>query len=320
MPAISAYAPGKIILFGEHAVVYGRPAIAVPVEQVKAHAIVTAEPRNPVGSIHIQALDINLDTWLTNLPADHPLALALHSVIEALGVQQPPAFTLRIKSSIPLAAGLGSGASVTIAIMRAVAAFLGFSLTDEQVSTLAYEVEKLHHGTPSGIDNTVIAYRMPVYYVRNKTLQTLHVAQPFTIVIGNSGITSPTALTVGDLRERWLADQAYYEDLFDQVGQVVQRARQFIEDGETQELGALMDQNHALLQSMQISSPELDHLVQAARAGGALGAKLSGGGRGGNMIALVSSATAAHVAQALEQAGAVQTWITTIRPSHQNRQ
>jgi mevalonate kinase len=313
MPAISAYAPGKIILFGEHAVVYGRPAIAAPVRQVEARAMVLADPRGAAGQVHLQAPDIHLEAELDQLPADHPLAVAIQLALQALEVPRLPACTVRITSTIPVAAGLGSGAAVSVAILRAVSSFLGHPLSDDQVCALAYEVEKVHHGTPSGIDNSVITYARPVYFIRGQPIQMLDVAYPFTIVIGDSGISCPTAVSVGDVRQAWHADPDHFETLFDQVGSLAQAARRLIEGGSPLELGNLMDQNHVLLNQIGVSSPELDRLVEAARLGGALGAKLSGGGRGGNIIALATPESAPEIARALKQAGAVRTIITEIR-------
>ena len=314
MPAFTASAPGKIILFGEHAVVYGKPAIAVPVTEVSARAVVRPDPRGAPGSVHIQAPAVGLDASLTDLPRDHPLAAAVNGVLTTLGVPRPPACSLRITSTIPVASGLGSGAAVSVALIRALSAFLGHPLSDEKVSALAYEVEKLHHGTPSGIDNTVITYARPVYFVRGspgsasepgEAIEALRVTQPFTILIGDTGVSSPTAIAVGDVRRLWQQDPSYYEALFDAAGQIARQARQAIENGRPEDLGKLMDSNHTLLQQMGVSSQELDRLVTAGRDAGALGAKLSGGGRGGNMIALVQPADAAIVARALSNAGAV---------------
>jgi mevalonate kinase len=315
MPAIAASAPGKIILFGEHAVVYGRPAIAVPVEGVSARAVVMAEPLAKPGAIHLIAPDIDLDAYLSDLKIKHPLALAVEKTLATLDIQHPPAFTVRITSTIPLAAGLGSGAAVSVAIIRAVSAFLGQSLSEAQVSGLAYEVEQVYHGTPSGIDNTVIAYKMPVYFRRGQPIEILHVGKPFTIVIGDTGIKFPTAVAVGDVRKAWQANPDYFEALFDSAGEIARTARQAIENGAVSALGLLMYQNHLLLQQMGVSSPELDRLVEAARRAGAVGAKLSGGGRGGNMIALVDPGTAAQVEVGLQNAGAVRTLVTEIRPA-----
>ncbi len=313
MPATSASAPGKVILFGEHAVVYGQPAIAVPVNQVSAKAIITPLIAASPAAIQIEAPAIGLDANLDELSADDPIAVALAGAFAALSVEQPPAFKLRISSTIPVAAGLGSGAAVSVAIIRAVAGFLGRSLADKAVSDIAYEVEKLHHGTPSGIDNIVVTYGKPVYFIKNRQLDTLRVGAPFSLVIGDTGISSPTREAVGDLRTDWQADPKTYDSLFAAVGEVVQQARAAIESGATGALGPLLDANHGHLQAMGVSSPELDVLVAAARASGALGAKLSGGGRGGNMIALVEEPDADTVALALQSAGATNTIVFTVR-------
>jgi mevalonate kinase len=314
MPAISATAPGKIILFGEHTVVYGRPAIAAPVPEVAARAVALANPLAPLGEVRIQAPDIDLEANLADLPVDHPLALAVHNTLSALGIQRPPAFTIRVTSTIPLAAGMGSGAATSIAIIRAVAGFMGINLSDEQVSALAFEVEKVYHGTPSGIDNTVITYRQPIIFRRDQPVEFLRVGAPIMIVIGDTGVKSPTAVAVGDLRQAWKSEPGRYEALFDQVAVIVDSARRLIEGGEPRSLGPLLDLNQRLLQELGVSSPELDHLVETARRTGALGAKLSGGGRGGNMIALVDSESVDRVIASLKDAGALRALVTTIAP------
>jgi mevalonate kinase len=301
-----------VILFGEHAVVYGRPAIAVPVRQVQARAVVSADPRLPSGSVRIQAPAVGVDTFLHDLPEDDPLALAVRSVFTALEINRPSALRLRVTSTIPVAAGLGSGAAVSVAILRALSAFLGRPLPDERVSALAFEVEKLHHGMPSGIDNTVITYARPVYFVRGQPIEVLTPGAPFTLVIGDTGIPSPTSIAVGDLRRLWQAHPERCEPLFDAAGEIARTSRLLLEGGQAEALGPLMDENHKLLVEMGVSCPELDRLVVAARQAGALGAKLSGGGRGGNMIALASPETAPQVAQALEAAGAARIITTRV--------
>ena len=313
MPAFTATAPGKIILFGEHAVVYGQPAIAVPVNQVKARAVVEPNPRWAPGAVRILAADVNLDTCLDDLPLAHPLAAALRLVLAELNVDHCPACTVRISSTIPVASGMGSGASVSVALLRAFSAFLGMPLPDEQVNKLAFEVEKIHHGTPSGIDNTVITYAKPVYFVKTQPIERFAVPEPFTIVIGDTGIFSPTSIAVGDVRRLCQADPERYQNHFSAIGRIVVEARQCIEKTSLEELGMCMQENHALLQQIGVSCPALDQLVNAAVQASAWGAKLSGGGRGGNMIALVSPAHAEAVALALRSAGAVQTIITQVK-------
>ena len=191
--------------------------------------------------------------------------------------------------------------------------FLGHPLPDEKVTALAFEVEKIHHGTPSGIDNTVVTYARPVFFVKSKPIETLQVRRSFTLVIGDTGIASPTAAAVGEVRQAWQMDKAQYEAYFESIGAMTQSARQAIESGSVELLGPLMDANHGVLRKVGVSCDELDSLVVAARRAGALGAKLCGGGRGGNMIALVPPARGEQVAKALRAAGAVRTIMTLIK-------
>lgn len=314
MPAILASAPGKVILFGEHAVVYGRPAIAVPVTQVQVKASIMADPLGPPGRVHIQAPDIQLERDLAELPLDDPIALAVQGVMHALVIGHLPALKLRISSTIPVAAGLGSGAAVSVAILRALSAFLGHPLPDEIVSALAFEVEKKHHGTPSGIDNTVVTYARPIFFTRGQPFEILPPAETITLIIADSGIKSPTHLAVAAVKEAWQADPHHFDALFDDIGQVSQQARQLITEGPVRELGPLMTENHHILQQVGVSSAELDFLVDAALQAGAAGAKLSGGGRGGNMIALATLENAEKISTALTDAGATRVIISRVNP------
>ena len=319
---MKASAPGKIILFGEHAVVYGRPALAIPVTQVHADVEILDSSR---AGIWIQAPDVNLHAELNTLPSDHPLAAVIHNFLFLFRVTPFPNLEIKISSTIPVASGLGSGAAVTVALTRALSSFLARPMPDEEVNAFAYEIEKLHHGTPSGIDNTVVTYAMPVYFVKQfpspfgrgargegNEIETFRVGTPFTIVIGDTGISAPTKESVGDVRKLWEADKPKWEIVFDGVGRIAEEARKNIESGKWQLLGELMDQNHNLLQEMTVSSPELDRLVSAARSAGALGAKLSGGGRGGNMIALVNVNLAESIAKSMLEAGAKHIIITQV--------
>ncbi|HEY4720552.1 MAG TPA: mevalonate kinase [Anaerolineae bacterium] len=305
---ITASAPGKIILFGEHAVVYGRPAIAVPVTQVQA----TATIRPGGHGIVIQAIDTHETIALDRAGPNHPLAAIVRSTLKHLGIFTAD-LSITVRSTIPIASGLGSGAAVSTAIVRALAMWANVALDDATVNTLVYEIEKLHHGTPSGIDNTVIAYNRPVYFIKGQPIQTFTVACPFTVAIGNTGIASPTKIAVGDVRYNWETDRDQYEARFDQIGAVAQEARAAIEAGQTDRLGPLMDRNQELLRAITVSSPELERLIDAAKSAGAAGAKLVGGGRGGNMIALVDESNREAVVAALKDASAISVIVTEVR-------
>jgi mevalonate kinase len=223
-----------------------------------------------------------------------------------------PNLAIKITSTLPVASGLGSGAAVTVALARALAAHLHQPMTDEELNAFAYEIEKLHHGTPSGIDNTVVTYARPVYFVRGQPMETFKVREPFTLVIADTGISAPTKESVGDVRRLWMQDQPRWERVFDKIGDISSAARRAIETGNLNTLGELMNENHALLQTLTVSSPALDRLVETAHTAGARGAKLSGGGRGGNMIALVHADIVEAVSLSLREAGARNTIITSV--------
>lgn len=295
-----AYAPAKIILFGEHAVVYGRPAIAVPVTQLQARASVATG--KPGQGIIIVASD--LGRVLTMDEATSPLQAMVAGTLQYLKLGLDHDLTVTVESTIPIARGLGSGAAVSTAMARALAGYFSRPLTAREVSQLVYEVEKLYHGTPSGIDNTVISYQRAVYFVRDRKPHTFQVGRPLVFLIADTGVESSTATVVNAVRQAREESKDKYEVLFDSVGDVVMRARRAIEKGDLRETGLCMDENHRLLQIMGVSSSHLDSLVQAAKRTGALGAKLSGAGRGGNVIALVTSQACQHVKAALEQEGA----------------
>jgi mevalonate kinase len=304
MPATTVTAPGKIILFGEHSVVYRQPAIAIPVNSLRARVVLSPLIGKPTSTIEIEAREINLFASIKKLPVQHAIRKAINDTISFLGVSSFPSFKIIISSTIPLASGLGSGAAVTVAIIRGVAQFLGHPITDENVNTIAFEIEKIHHGTPSGIDNTVITYQQPVYFVKDQLIERLLIRGRATLIIGDTGVKSSTAKVVGNLRERWVESPEQYENLFNQCGNIASRAKKLLLAGKIVEIGPLMNENHEYLKEMGVSSIGLDNLVTAAIASGAIGAKMSGAGWGGNMIALVEKDNIDTVQKSLLNAGA----------------
>ena len=306
-----AHAPGKVILFGEHAVVYGWPAVAVPVLDVQATAAV--EDALPRSGITIVADDLKRTFNLFDAPRDDPLRVIVSATLSRLGVGMRVDLKITVSSTIPIARGMGSGAAVSTAIVRALAQHVGGWLTSRAVSDLVFETEKIYHGTPSGIDNTVIAFGKPVYFVKDKTVDIFWVGEPFQLVIGDTGITSPTRVAVRDVRAAWEQDRERYGEIFEEIGTLVHMGREAIEAGDVEVMGQLMDANQKLLRLLGVSSPELEGLIEAARQGGAWGAKLSGAGRGGNMIAVVTPETAGQVSMMLRMAGAKNVIVTEVR-------
>ena len=303
-----ARACAKAILFGEHAVVYGRPAIGVPITIIDTEVQV----REGAGGATIVAEDLDQAWTLAELPPDRPLGSIIRATLRVLDEETAPNFLLTIHSTIPIARGLGSGTAVSTAVVRALADYYGARLAPAQVSELVFETEKLYHGTPSGIDNTIIAYQQPVYFVKGSPPERLKVARPFRLVVADTGVASETKVTVADVRATWQRDPGRSEEIFDAIAATVNEVRKAVEYGWPDKLGPLMDANQAQLRLLGVSSPELERLILAARDAGAAGAKLSGGGRGGCMLALVDDTTEQPVTTALRAAGAPLVFVSDI--------
>lgn len=301
----TASASAKIILFGEHAVVYDQPAIAVPISSLRAYAITSP---NDGMSLQIVVPDLN---QIFSVDMDSPLSLTARLVLQHLNIPIPN-MTIEIHSQIPIASGLGSGAAVSTALARSLSEALDCPLPKDVLNTIVYEVEKLHHGTPSGIDNTVIVYEQPVFFTRNQSIKIVQINQPFRLLIGNTGQSALTRVVIEDVRRLYETEPEKIHPILNEVGMVARQGYLAIESGDIENLGPLMSRNHMLLQKLKVSSPELDKLVGAALKAGAKGAKLSGGGGGGNMIALVDEHKLVAVRKALLDAGASEVFETLI--------
>ena len=306
-----AHAPGKVILFGEHAVVYGRPAIAVPVTEVQASASV--EPGEAGQGVVVVATDLGRRIAMREAAEDEPLARIVRVTLARMKAEREPDLTITVTSTVPVARGMGSGAAVSTAIVRALSRHFEFWLTSRAISDLVFQTEVLYHGTPSGIDNTVISFEKPIYFIKDEGWEVFWVGRPLLLLIADTGTASSTKEVVSDLRRRYQADPEQYAPTLDRIGEIVPAARACIERGQDEELGRLMDENHGLLQRLGVSCAELDRLVEVARSEGALGAKMSGAGWGGNMIALVNEATQGRIDMMLRLAGATRVIITEIR-------
>ena len=299
----TASASGKAILFGEHAVVYGQPAIAVPLSHRRVTVQVESLDPRSIGVL-IDAVDINRSFFLYEADGDDPLGAAVRLTLDELGLKSPLNARATIHSQLPIASGLGSSAAVSVAIIRALSEHVGKQLDVETISKIAYEIERLHHGTPSGIDNTVVAYEKPVYFIREHKPEIISLGTPIILIVGDSGVSMKTSIPVNLLRERWQKDPGRYGSWFEEIGSIVKEARTQLISGSLKSLGKLMNHNQTVLEDMGLSSFELQRLISAAREAGALGAKLSGAGMGGIMLALVEPETAQIVENALRETGA----------------
>ena len=288
---------GKIILLGEHAVVYGRPAIALPIP-LAVEAMVRREG---------QGINIVIPRWGLEQPVHantQGLSGILAKILNDLDLDREN-MTIEVFPHIPRAMGLGGSSALAVAILRALDAQFDLGMDNSRINELAYECEKAAHGTPSGVDNTVATYGTPLRYqqVDGKPIfRDLRLTEPLQLVVGITGRESLTADTVAQVRNAWTQHPDRYNSIFDQIGSLTEAAEQALEQGKLGDLGDLMNLCHGYLNALQLSTPELEELIHIARANGALGAKLTGGGGGGSMIALCPDNPDA-VARAMQAAG-----------------
>ena len=292
---------GKIILLGEHSVVHGRHAIGCPVP-LTIRALVEDGDRG---------VELLIPRWGVEYQLAKPpeqrrsFEQAAGAILDRLGLASR---TMRIEvfPDVPRGMGLGGSAALAVAIVRALDLHFRLGLSDAEVNDLAYLSEQNAHGQPSGIDNTLATYGKPLVYRRGTPplVELLNIPQPLTIVVGMTQSEGLTARTVSNVAEARLRNPRLYEKIFDDIDNLVLQAVSAIQDNDVTTLGDLMNINQGLLNALQVSTPELERLIDAARDAGAAGAKLTGGGGGGAMIALCADAAiAAQVQEAIGKQG-----------------
>lgn len=295
--ANSSVAAGKVILFGEHAVVYGRHALALPISGAVHASIVAA---NDATTLHVRG-------WGLKKVIDKSCAQGIDAAI-ALIIDRLDAhngeFDITVNSRLPRGMGLGSSAAIAVAITRAFGKFLQIELDDERVNAIAFECEKLAHGTPSGIDNTLATYGQAMLF-RNKgalEMQPLALAEEPPLLIALSDATGCTHAQVEGVGLRYQQNSSQFDALFDQIDDLSQQGAALLPAREYVECGRLMNICHGLLNAIQVSTPDLERMIALARSSGAAGAKLTGAGGGGAMVALCPG-NCDVVREALQQAG-----------------
>ena len=291
-------APAKIILFGEHSVVYGKPAIAAA---INLRTYVEAELRRD-DRIRIEAHDIKVPGLTVSFSeneiyfeSDYGKAAevlsyvrqAIELAMEEAGVKK--GINVSITSQIPVGAGLGSSAAVAVATIGAVSKLLGLELTREEVARLGHKVELLVQGASSGIDPTVSAMGGFLYYEKGNFKHLPFMELP--IVVGYTGSSGSTKELVAMVRRRYESMPELIVPILNAMGKLVEKARNIIiseldEEEKFAKLGELMNINHGLLDALGVSTKKLSELVYAARTARALGAKITGAGGGGCMYAL----------------------------------
>ena len=313
MPVIPASACAKTILLGEHAVVYDQPAVALPVSILRVKAIIEPGIGLKPGTVLLKIPGLALDTNLISLPKVHPVAIAIQATLESLGISEQPSFRLYLSNNFPLGAGLGGSAAIAVAIARGLSAFLGHPLEQSEVNTVAYLAEQSAHGKPSGIDNTVVSLEQPIYFQRGGKPEILRPGANFPFLIADTGVSKHTQDVVGDLAQK-RAENNEIQKIMASIGKVSEEGRKAFIRGNLSRLGFLMDEDQSLLETLAVSSPELENLIKAAHTADALGAKLTGGGQGGCILALIEADKREAIEQALLNAGAKQTFYFEIGP------
>lgn len=292
-------AAGKVILLGEHAVVYGKHALALPIRNA-----LTARCRNASGTVvlRIPAWQIDESFTAENQSVSGAAAL-LRLLLRQMDVAQEN-LEMEIRSRLPAAQGLGTSAALAAAMARALDALLDTHLSDDEINRLTFECEKQAHGEPSGVDNTIAVYGQPILFRKQEApkLKTIDLQETPPLVIACSGSPGVTLEQVAGVRARYENNSALYETLFDNIDHLSLAGFAALEIADYSTLGAQMNICHGLLNAIEVSTPELEAMVTLARQHGAIGAKLTGAGGGGSIVALCPDAQDA-VSSAFRDAG-----------------
>jgi mevalonate kinase len=294
---------GKAILFGEHFVVHGVPGIvsaidsAADAEAKKNGKGITVEDERKGAKGYAEKKRIQQKE-------------SIERMLKAMNVNpQKVSLKIWLGGNLPGFSGIGASAASSVAIARAIAEELGMDLSDEKINEAAYEAEKAYAGNPSGIDNTAATFGGLIWFKKNlgggaNTIKRLGIREPVEIVIGNTGIVANTKAMVAGVAERKKRNPEKYDALFRQAEDLAFKARKALEAFDLKQVGKLMNENHRLLQEIEVSCKELNHLVDLAREHGAFGAKLTGGGGGGCMVVLTPGKVLQEkVAVAMENEG-----------------
>jgi len=307
---VIASAPAKVILFGEHFVVYGEPAIVMAIDK---RAYAKSELRQDK-RLHLHSVNLNLAGYFENgfLKVQQgdakeaklkfePLKLAVEKVLEIYG--ENVGLDVEVNSTVPVAAGLGSSAAVAAAVTAAVGALLKVAMSKESVFRISYEAEKIVHGTPSEVDPAVSTFGGTLLFQMDTGFRPLDVKADVPLVVGYTGVKRSTRVQVAKVRDVRNKYSRVIDHMMKAAREIVLGAIVALRDGDLETLGDLMNINHALLCGLGISDESLEWLINAARKAGALGAKLTGAGGGGCMIALAENERLKQVLEAIQMAG-----------------
>jgi mevalonate kinase len=297
---------GKVILLGEHAVVYGVPALAVGIDR-GARAVAAPLERGP-SRLLVRGWNITV----REDQLDHDLARAYRALLEAARIHAPSLEpqSVEVDASLPPGGGLGCSAAIGVAIARAVAP----QASSDSIQAQAMAWEQVFHGNPSGIDAAVAARGGCLLFRRGDPLEPVRIRGPLQLCIGNTGVASSTKSMVEGLARLRARKTEMVDKSFEAIRTLVSNARLAIEAGDRMALGKLMDLNQMLLGGLFLSTPEIEAMCGLARAAGALGAKLTGAGGGGCVVALVASPSVADAVLQAWKAEGLEGFATSVAP------
>ncbi|BAP85608.1 mevalonate kinase [Paucilactobacillus hokkaidonensis JCM 18461] len=299
----------KIILIGEHSVVYGQPAIALPLPEVKLTVTITKLDSEQ------QLLDSRYFSGsITEAPEN---MLGIKTLILALINQfdgQSDGWKMNITSMLPAERGMGSSAASAIAIIRAFFDYYDRQLSRETLLKLADIEEKITHRSPSGLDAATTSAINPIWFVKGHAGQHLAMNVTGTLVIADSGVKGQTGDAIKAVKEQLLSNKEATVGQIETLGNLAKETKTCLQNGNSNNLGIILSRAQTQLKLLNVSHPSVDNLIQVAMDNQALGAKLTGGGRGGCIIALVKdAATAQSLSVKLIDAGATATWIQPLQ-------
>lgn len=290
-------------MFGEHFVVHGVPGIASAVDSAADATVKKAKKGINVADERTGAKGYAEKKKLQQLES-------IERMLKAMNLDpKKTAMDIWLGGNLPGFSGLGASAASSVAIARAIVEEFNLILSDEKINDVAYEAEKAYAGNPSGIDNTAATFGGLIWFKKNlgsgsNTIEQLSIREPVEIVIGNTGIVANTKAMVAGVGERKEQNPEEYGAIFRQAEELANKGREALEKFDLKQVGELMNENHRLLQEIEVSCKELDYLVDLARKQGAFGAKMTGGGGGGCMLALTPGKDLQEkVASAIENEG-----------------
>ncbi len=280
-----AHGHGKVILFGEHGVVHGKPALALAVER-GADVTATRLESGPT-RLHIAPWNVDIDTGEEPNLGREPLQRALR--IARAFYDDDVALSLHASMRLPSGAGMGSSAALGVAVLRAMDEARGITHSDDVIYQRSLDWERVFHGNPSGVDNAMATYGGMAVFRKGQPLTRIVPRHRLQIVAAFSGESSGTKEMVESVARQYAKDPVRVGKIFDGMEAIVNNGKLAIEQGELKSLGQLMTLNHRLLSSLMLSTMVLEDMIAAAEKAGALGAKVTGAGGGGCMIALVDN-------------------------------